>query len=296
MWTGISQNHSASFNSESRTILAGRWGHTSRCLFELLELTHVNEKRALGINRLETGWRQLVLVEPHRQAEPTRSSCPVDVALFGYLSFTTDAETVHILSSLPHTLHSMPDPLQFLPNELWNLCIQFAVDGQIDGPLRLIMVSKCWESHLLGSPSLWSRIYLQNGEDEMARITAFLHLSKDCRLHVDITTIFPNLDSVQLIAENISRVKHVIIRPSVLTRNSEQWGRAASDILARLLRNSVPADIESTSCFGISHLKDEKMYYSIVVMQLTVRDWINISQDQNHTVPAGDVWKPHVTR
>src|SRR4051794_35443052 len=107
----------------------------------------------------------------------------------------------------------MPDPIEALPYEAWTLCILFAIDGQPSGPLQFTMVSTQWERLLCDAPPLWSHIYVQNGEDEMARISAFLHLSHDLPLHVDIMTVRPSIDCLQLVANHISRVATISIRP-----------------------------------------------------------------------------------
>ena len=201
----------------------------------------------------------------------------------------------------------MPDPLHVLPYELWSLCIGFAIDGQQAGPLELIMVSKRWENLLLDSPSLWSQIYLQNGEDEMARISTFLHLSKSSPLHVDIMTVLPTMDSLQLIAENISRVGTISIRPgpapdTKIALHTKQWEQAASYIMATVFNGSLPSH---ASCLGVSLRESNQLNYHIILMEFTMAPMVAIStHKQDRVISANSpniwtcfrMWKEHVAR
>jgi len=168
----------------------------------------------------------------------------------------------------------MLDPLYVLPNEIWTICMEIAIDGQPNGPLEYLLVSTDWQRLLLNTPSLWTQIYIQNTEDEMARISAFLHLSKESLLYVDIMTVLPTTDSMQLISENISRVREISIRPGPSNNPSElhakKWKRAASDHLAKL--NLVPSDLAHTSCYGISLKESGHRYYHVVLVHLAIRD------------------------
>jgi hypothetical protein len=147
----------------------------------------------------------------------------------------------------------------------------FAIDGRKDGPLEFLGVSRRWGSVLLDTPSLWNQIYVENGEDEIARISTFLHLSGGCSLHVDIMTALPTMDSLALIANHISRVTTVSIRPSladtVTASHMEQWKRAASRIL-EVLSNGL-LDVKDASCFGISLRENNELYYCIILEEKT---------------------------
>jgi hypothetical protein len=167
----------------------------------------------------------------------------------------------------------MPDPLAILPYEIWTMCIAFAIGGQQSGPLELLMVSTHWARLLPDSPSLWTQIYIQNGEDEMARIATFLHFSKRRSLHVDIMTVLPTVASLQLIAENISRVATISIRPGESDNNTafpmEQWKQATSNILATLSKGQLPPKVDSSSCFGIGFRENGQWHYHAILMQFT---------------------------
>jgi hypothetical protein len=184
----------------------------------------------------------------------------------------------------------MPDPLVVLPYELWLLCISFAIGGRLSGPLELLMVSSPWATLLLNSPSLWTQIYIQNGEDEMARIATFLYFSKRRSLHVDIMTVLPTIASLQLIAEDISRVATISIRPGELDNNAafpaEQWKEAASNILSTLFNGRLPPDVEDNPCFGISFRENDQWYYHVILMQFTAAVIITSGHDQNGTIFA----------
>jgi len=191
----------------------------------------------------------------------------------------------------------MPDPLAVLPYELWSVCIAFAIGGQHSGPLELLMVSRRWARLLPVSPSLWTQIYIQNGEDEMARVTTFLHFSKRRSLHVDIMTVLPTIASLQLIAENISRVATISIRPGALDNNAafpmEQWKRAASNILSTLFKSRLPPDVQDDSYFGISFRDNDKWRYRVILMRFTTTVFVTSSKERDGIVSTNlpDTWE-----
>ena len=184
----------------------------------------------------------------------------------------------------------MPDPLAVLPCELWSMCIAFAIGGQQAGPLELLMVSTRWATLLADTPSLWTQIYIRNGEDEMARISAFLHFSKRRSLHVDIMTVLPTVASLQLIAENISRVATISIRPDASETSAafpmEPWKRAASNILSTLFNGRLPPDVEDNPCFGISFRENDQWHYRAILMQFTTAVIVTSSDERNGIVSA----------
>jgi hypothetical protein len=198
----------------------------------------------------------------------------------------------------------MPDPLVVLPTELCTWFIAFAIDGVDAGPLELLLISRRWARLLLNTPSLWSQIYIQNGEDEMTRISTFLHFSRGCSLHVDIMTALPAMDSLQLIANHISRVSTITLRPSVSDTDTashmEWWKDAASRILGRL--SDGPLHVKDTSCFGISLRENDELYYCIILMQFTIGHTVNgTTHKQASATSVGfatayQLWKEHVTR
>jgi hypothetical protein len=203
----------------------------------------------------------------------------------------------------------MPDKTEAFPREVFIMCIAFAIDGQPAGPLEYTVVSKRWESLLLRTPSLWSQVYIQNGEDELARISAFLCFSQNHSLHVDIMTVLPNMDSVQLIARDISRVATILIRPgaseAITYLYMTQWKRSASYILATLYSLPPPlvlSDGDHTQCTGISMNEKDQHFYWVFLMQLTTRTSRN--HDPFHRVsvkPSDDMkyyhmWDEHITR
>jgi hypothetical protein len=192
----------------------------------------------------------------------------------------------------------MPDPLQKLPLELWNWCIQLAIDGQRAGPLEFIMVSTRWQSTLLDSPVLWTQIYLHNEEDEMALVSTFLHLSKRSPLHVEVLTVLPTTSSLELIAEHSSRIRTISIRPgasnTMTAVYTEQWIQAASFTMATL-NGLLPSEIKHTSCFGNTFRDDGQWYYGVILMYFTmdtrehVRNRINMQG-------LSCLWEEHIAR
>jgi hypothetical protein len=184
----------------------------------------------------------------------------------------------------------MPDPLQVLPNELWSLCIEFAIAGKLAGPLEYFMVSRDWGSALIDSPSLWTQIYIQNGEDEIARISTFLLLSKQSPLHVDVMTELPTVEGLRLVAEHISRVRTISIRPgasnTVESLQADQWKRAAAYVLESLSNGKLLSDVESPTCYGITIWDGSQWYYHVILMQFTVAN----TEEPNCT------WEDHIAK
>jgi hypothetical protein len=199
----------------------------------------------------------------------------------------------------------MPDPLDALPYEVWIWCITLSINGRHAGPLELLGVSRRWGRLLLDTPSLWNQIYIQNGEDEVARISTFLHLSKKCSLHVDILTPVPTKDSLHLIAKNISRVTTLSIRPgqldTVTALRMEQWKQATSHVLAMLSQGRA-SDVKSASCFGISVRENGQLYHYVILMQFAMATG-NAADKQNYITSAGlpimvnsGVWEECIAR
>jgi hypothetical protein len=173
--------------------------------------------------------------------------------------------------------------------------MEFAIAGRLTGPLDYIMVSMHWGRLLFDSPSLWTRIYVQNGEDEMARISTFLYLSKQSPLHIDIMTVLPTVDNLRLVAEHISRVRTISIRPGAPDTvtgllHTKQWELAASCILATLLNGMQLCDLESSSCFGVHLWNDARSYFHVILMQFIVATRVASSHELNHT------WEGHIGR
>jgi hypothetical protein len=183
--------------------------------------------------------------------------------------------------------------------------MQLAIDGPQAGLLEFIMVSRRWQSTLLDLPVLWTRIYLHNGEDEMALVSTFLHLSKMSPLHVDVQTVLPTTSSLELIAEHSSRVKKISIRPGVSNTMTalytEQWQRAASFTMASLLNGLLPSDIKHTSCFGNTFRENDQWYYSVILMHFTTEARVPERNRIVHTNPSDmqssfRLWEEHVAR
>jgi hypothetical protein len=196
----------------------------------------------------------------------------------------------------------MPDPLQVFPLELWSWCIQLAIDGQRAGPLEFIMVSRRWQSVLLDSPFLWSQIYLNNEEDEMALVSTFLCLSKRSPLHVDIMTVLPTMSSLELIAQHSSRVRTISIRPgpsnNITALYTKQWKQAASLTLASLLPGILPSDVKSTRCFGNTFCDNDQWYYSVILMHFTTGTRVHERNRIVHTDTQRSfyLWEEHIAR
>jgi hypothetical protein len=172
--------------------------------------------------------------------------------------------------------------------------MEFAIAGRVAGPLEFIMVSQDWGDALLDSPFLWTQIYIQNGEDEIARISIFLLLSRQCQLHVDVMTVLPTVDSLQLVAEHISRVRMISIRPgpsdTFTALHAKQWRRAAAYVLENLSNGMQLCDAESPECFGVTIWGDEMLHYHVILMQFTVAARVAGIDKPNHK------WGDHITK
>lgn len=190
----------------------------------------------------------------------------------------------------------MPDPLQKLPNELCSLCIELVIDGEKAGALEVFMVSKRWQRFLIGTPSLWTSIYIQDGEDESARISTFLHLSKTHQLHLDIMAVDLPPETLQLVAENMFRVKSISIRPRVMDNTTfltESWPLAASATLARLSNGLLPSDTKDVFCSGISLDNNGQLHYHPIAIQLALSRRENGRGNKSLTIPVHDMEKFH---
>jgi hypothetical protein len=204
----------------------------------------------------------------------------------------------------------MPDPLTRLPYEIWSRCMELAVRNQPTGPLAFIMVSQNWQRELICFPDLWSHIWIQNDEDEKARIWIFLHLSGHRPLELLITTVLPTTDSLQLIKPHLSRVKTILIRPELphplTSLHEEQWRRAASMVMATFSDTLTPWNATDYSCSGWRIGADPGVYH-IAAMQFLVsspdtmldstdgqiRDSSNNLSDESGRF---DVWKNYISR
>lgn len=76
------------------------------------------------------------------------------------------------------------DPIQRLPYDIWTKCVKFVIGNSSAGPLAQLAVSNHWNLALIGAPSLWTTIVIEDGEDELARIHTFLHFSHNSLLDI----------------------------------------------------------------------------------------------------------------
>lgn len=149
-----------------------------------------------------------------------------------------------------------------------------------------------WQTLLLSSPSLWNEIYVENGEDELAKVVIFLKLSKRMSLHLYIATVLPNTDSLKLIADDNSRVATVSIRPGsmkdgYIALRMEQWNQAASYIMAVLFYGVLQPSIMHSTCIGIILPENGHLYYHVVLLEFTMQIGME-SISRNYTIaPMG---------
>ena len=197
-----------------------------------------------------------------------------------------------------------------LPYDIWAWCIKLATHDQPAGPLAFIMVSESWKRELLHSPALWSQIYIQNDEDEMARIWTFLQLSKSSLLDVYISTVLPTTDMIQLIEPHLSRVRSISFMAKIphplTTLHGEQWRQAVSNVMATFSDQLTPWNVVDYSCSGRLIGPDTGVYHA-AAMQLLISyqettlegshrqtrdDSTNLSKERN----TFSVWENYITR
>ncbi|CCA69589.1 hypothetical protein PIIN_03528 [Serendipita indica DSM 11827] len=106
-----------------------------------------------------------------------------------------------------------------LPYGLWTAIIEEVISDE--GRLRrhqslllLTLVSSRWASLLLQSATLWTNIIVESScEDLEAMVATFLHLSGDCSLTLDYSSV-PPLSLQTIIQPYLSRVNVLTIRPA----------------------------------------------------------------------------------
>jgi hypothetical protein len=82
------------------------------------------------------------------------------------------------------------DIIEVLPPEIWQRCIAQACHGDrcMAILLKLTMVSRRWCQLLIGTPTLWANIHVNDAdEDSLATIAVFLHLSCDVQLSLIVS-------------------------------------------------------------------------------------------------------------
>lgn len=198
----------------------------------------------------------------------------------------------------------MSDPLRILPYEIFIKCIFLATREVPDGPLESTLVSQHWQAVLVDSPLLWSTIFLLNTEDEISRVSAFLHLSKEHALDVYIRTMLPTEEGLQLLKPHQHRIKKITMRPGFLVPDPVpplywgQWSIAISYILGTLL-GLMPSEARDPLCIG-SFAEDQ---YHILLTQFAI-----VSSPDNYKEPSADEqemsevhnlledWKEYISR
>jgi hypothetical protein len=140
------------------------------------------------------------------------------------------------------------DPLVRLPYETWLQCLSLAIHESADepfrhksadGPLPYLAVSPHWNETILSSPALWTRIIINNSEDEEARLHTFLHLSASQLLDVECPGNVP-VQSLQLLAQHRTRIRSLYIdsRAIFLTVPAQLWGSLGHPKMRRLVFRS----------------------------------------------------------
>lgn len=87
------------------------------------------------------------------------------------------------------TLAAFGDILGILPLEIWQRCIAEACQGDnyMASLLSFTMVSTKWRQFLIETPTLWTTIHINDGdEDSLATISLFLYLSRTAKLSLNI--------------------------------------------------------------------------------------------------------------
>jgi hypothetical protein len=138
------------------------------------------------------------------------------------------------------------DPLIRLPYEPWLQCLSLATRDSAEGPLPYLAVSNHWSEAILSSPTLWTQIVINNGEDEEARLHTFLHLSASLLLDV-VCAVDGHVQSLQLLAQSRMKIRSLVVnQPRVygnMTVPILLWGSLGNPNMRRLaIRSWSPTD------------------------------------------------------
>jgi hypothetical protein len=129
------------------------------------------------------------------------------------------------------------DPLIRLPYEIWCECISFAIADLAEGPLPLVQVSSRWSEAILDTPSLWTTVIIDHGEDEAARIHTFLSLSKNQTLDVRVLVPLSHSENLEIVVSEASRLRSFSIFPNRMLWTSD-LSRQAAKLLETLAKGS----------------------------------------------------------
>lgn len=107
-----------------------------------------------------------------------------------------------------------------------------AIEETASGPLPYLAVASRWSETILDSPPLWSTIVIEDGEDEVARVHTFLHLSAnhliDVRLHIENDHPYQSELLGAVFLQCRERIRSFIN----LTANSDRRPEVMSSVLA----------------------------------------------------------------
>ncbi|KIM22139.1 hypothetical protein M408DRAFT_28948 [Serendipita vermifera MAFF 305830] len=184
------------------------------------------------------------------------------------------AQQTNAISSLYPESVPLLDPSSVLPYEIWIKCVSFVIQDVPTGPLELLTVSKSWYTLFINSPLLWTDVFLENSEDELARVWTFLHLSRDSPLHIHIRTMIPSNESLELLYPHRPRIKVISIMPGyhieIPTSPTYwgQWRRSTSYILMTFFDDLTPSDVEHTYAGSLRGPQGE---YYVSFIQLNIK-------------------------
>ncbi|KIM24209.1 hypothetical protein M408DRAFT_242779 [Serendipita vermifera MAFF 305830] len=184
------------------------------------------------------------------------------------------AQQTNAISSLYPESVPLLDPSSVLPYEIWIRCVSFVIQDVPTGPLELLTVSKSWYTLFINSPLLWTDVFFENSEDELARVWTFLHLSRDSPLHIHIRTMIPSNESLGLLYPHRPRIRVISIMPGYHIKIPTsptywgQWRRSTSYILMTFFDELMPSDVENTYAGSLRGPQGE---YYVSFIQLTLR-------------------------
>jgi hypothetical protein len=124
------------------------------------------------------------------------------------------------LQDIQQSLTSRMDPMDKLPNELWNIILMGYIEYMYSFPRRrsdrlfsLMTVSQRWRHYMLSAPDLWTHIYLNaKGRNLVSSLTRVLDLSRDLPLTLTCEVLSTQwTELLPLLLPHRSRITHLTI-------------------------------------------------------------------------------------
>lgn len=140
------------------------------------------------------------------------------------------------------------DPLERFPYEIWQDCFQLAIYDTVYGPLPYLAVSTKWNETILHDPAFWTKIIIDDGEDQDARIYTFLYLSQPRLIDVEYRA---NNGFPRVMEGYSPRIRS--IKDSATIFNTNSPGNLWTTLDPERARDDIPSFPEIKTLIGMSH-------------------------------------------